>query len=79
MKGWRTVTFNVIAMLGMLVTVLTGTQTQADVVVIQEGTVQAIELGIVIWGIANVWLRAITNTPIFWGKDASFRPTNHRR
>lgn len=79
MKGWRTVTFNIVAMIGMLVTVLTGTETKDDVVVVQESTMQAIEAGIVVWGIVSVWLRAITNTPIFWGKDASFRPTNHRR
>lgn len=78
MKGWRTVTFNICAMIGMLVTILTGTETQDDVLVIQESTMQAIEAGIVVWGIVAIWIRRLTDTPMGMGQEVAYRPKNRR-
>jgi hypothetical protein len=79
MKGYRTLVLNIVAMVGMLVTLLTGTETKDGVTVIQEHTILIIQSATLVWGIASVWLRALTDTPIFWGKDAARRPTNYRQ
>ncbi len=78
MKGWRTVTLNIVAMIGMLVTILTGTETQADVVVIQESALKVIEIGILVWGIVAIWIRRLTDTPMGMGQEVAYRPKNRR-
>lgn len=78
MKGWRTVTLNIVAMIGMLITIMTGTETQADVVVIQESALKIIETGILVWGILAIWVRRLTDTPMGMGEEVAYRPKPRR-
>lgn len=79
MKGYRTILLNLIATIGMLVTLLTGVDTKDGVTVIQDQAVTILNAGVIAWGILSIWLRALTDTPIFWGNDAARTPTRYRR
>ena len=67
-KGYRTVIFTVVAACAMVVTLITGTKTEGDVIVIQNGVEQIINGIIAVWTIGSLWLRYVTETPIFQGK-----------
>lgn len=69
LKGWRTFIFNVLAATAMIVTLITGTRTEDDLIVMQQGVEHLIEAIVAIWTIGNIWLRAITDTPIFQRKQ----------
>lgn len=65
LKGYRTVLFNLIMILAYLVTLITGVDVTEDVVQLKDGVYQLlISLGI-IWSVFSIWLRYITDTPIF--------------
>ena len=68
LRGWRTVMFNVIMAAAMCVTLLTGTATEDDVIVLKQGVEHIIEGVIAVWTVGNLWLRAVTDTPIFQGR-----------
>lgn len=64
-KGFRTIAFNVVMTIGMLVTVWTGIDTSAEVEQVQEG-INSILTGIVsVWLVGSIWLRVLTDSPIF--------------
>jgi hypothetical protein len=76
MKGWRTIVFNVIMALGALVTLLTGVSVQDDVATLANGVDLILEGIIAVWAIGAVWLRMITDSPVFKGrKDDSSTPS----
>ena len=67
-KGWRTFVFNVLMATAMCVTMISGTATEGDVIILKQGVEHIIEGVIAVWTIGNLWLRAITDTPIFQRK-----------
>jgi hypothetical protein len=78
MKGYRTIVLNLVAMVGMLITLLTGTETKDEVTTIQEHALLILESGIVAWGILAVWVRRMTDTPMGMGKEVAYRPGKRR-
>lgn len=64
-KGYKTVLFNVMMLLGMMVTVMTGVDTVDDVTTMQNGVLLLLEGLTLVWGVGNLWLRAVTDSPIF--------------
>jgi hypothetical protein len=67
-KGHKTVLFNVLAATAMIVTLITGTRTEDDLIILRQGVEHLIEAIVAIWTIGNLWLRAVTDTPIFQRK-----------
>jgi hypothetical protein len=67
-KGFRTVLFNVLAAAAVLITLTTGVETKGDLVVLQQGVEQVIEGIVIVWVVGSVWLRAVTDSPIFKSK-----------
>lgn len=65
MKGYKTVAFNALMTVGMFITVWTGHDTTAEVEVVKDNVLNISTALTVVWGIGNVWLRAITDSPIF--------------
>jgi hypothetical protein len=65
LKGFKTLAFNAVMTIGMLITVWTGVDTSKDVTAITETSLKILEGGMVLWGIGNAWLRAITDSKIF--------------
>ena len=64
-KGFRTIAFNVSMTIGMLITVWTGIDTSEQVAQVQDG-INSILTGIIsVWLIGSVWLRVLTDSPIF--------------
>jgi len=76
LKGYRTVIFTIVAALAMIVTLITGTKTDGDVVVIQQGVDQILNGIVAVWTIGSLWLRYVTETPIFQGGKTS---ANYKR
>lgn len=65
MKGYRTVLFNGIMTLGMAITVWTGHDTKDEVTALTSN-IDLIQGALTaIWGVGNMWLRTITDSPIF--------------
>jgi hypothetical protein len=67
-KGYRTIIFNVIMALGALVTLLSGVSVQDDVTTLADGVDLILEGIVAVWAIGSVWLRMITDSPVFKGK-----------
>jgi hypothetical protein len=67
-KGYRTIIFNVIMALGALVTLLSGVSVQDDVTKLADGVDLILEGIVAVWAIGSVWLRMITDSPVFKGK-----------
>ena len=66
MKGYRTVAFNLVMGVVMLVNQVYGTEI-GDAQV--SATIDALDAGLTgLWAIGNVVLRAVTNTSIFRGR-----------
>jgi len=68
MKGYRTIIFNVIMAIAALVTLLTGTSVVGDVTKLADGVDLILEGIIAVWAIGSVWLRMVTDSPIFKGR-----------
>ena len=67
-KGYRTVVFNVLMAVATISALLTGTKVENEVVQIQEGIDLLLQGLAVIWAAGSIWLRSITDSPIFKGK-----------
>jgi hypothetical protein len=67
-KGYRTIIFNVIMALGALVTLLSGVSVQDDVTTLADGVDLILEGIVAVWAIGSVWLRYVTDSPVFKGK-----------
>lgn len=65
LKGYRTLIFQAIMSVGMLITVWTGHDTKDETTTVTQNLDGVIAALTVIWGIGNAWLRAITDTAIF--------------
>lgn len=59
--------------IAMLIAVWTGHDTAEDAETVVANLDTIISAGVVIWGILNVWLRAITDTPILQQKPKRIR------
>jgi hypothetical protein len=68
LKGYRTIIFNVIMALAALVTLLTGTSVTDDITKLADGVDLILEGIVAVWAIGSVWLRMITDSPVFKGK-----------
>lgn len=68
LKGYRTIIFNCIMAIGAMVTLLSGVTVQDDVTKLADGVDLILQGIIAIWGIGSVWLRMITNSPVFKGR-----------
>lgn len=68
LKGYRTIVFNIIMAASTLMTIFFGVDVSDDATKLKEGIDLLLEGLTVVWGVGNVWLRAITNSPIFKGK-----------
>lgn len=64
-KGYKTIVFNVLMTLGTLVAVWTGHDTKAEIEVLSENIEAILSAAVLVWGIGNAWLRAVTDSPIF--------------
>jgi hypothetical protein len=65
MKGWKTVLFNAVMVVIALVTTLNPDAEKPDAAAVQ-GAIDTGEAAFAtIWGVGNVILRALTNSPIF--------------
>ncbi len=64
MKGYRTITMNVIATVGSIVALHLGIDTTDDVATLKEGADSMLVTIPVIWGVVAVWFRSFTTTPI---------------
>ena len=67
-KGYRTVIFNIVMSFAVITTLLTGVNVENEVTQLQKGFDLLIESLTVLWAAGNIWLRAITDSPIFKGK-----------
>ena len=68
LKGYRTIVFNVIMAISMLMTIFFGVDVSGDATKLKEGIDMALQGLTTIWGIGSIWLRIITDSPIFRGK-----------
>lgn len=68
LKGYRTVIFNLVMFLAMLVTLITGSDRQEEAEVLTQGALLIAEGLVFVWAIGSVWLRAITDSPVFTKK-----------
>lgn len=65
LKGWKTILFNIIMIGFALVAVLNPEAVLPGEAAVKEN-IQALETVVVFfWGVGNVILRAVTNSPIF--------------
>ncbi len=64
-KGFKTVLFNLIMFVGQGLTIWLGVDTEEGVTVLQENVDMIIAGITAIWTVGNVWLRAVTDSPIF--------------
>lgn len=69
LKGYRTIVFNVIMAISMLMTIFFGVDVSGDATKLKEGIDMALQGLTTIWGIGSIWLRIITDSPIFKGKS----------
>jgi uncharacterized membrane protein len=65
LKGYRTIIFNVVTLVAALITMWTGTDVTGDVVEMTDAMYMVLSGLFVVFGIGNMWFRAITDTPIF--------------
>ena len=64
-KGFRTIAFNAVMGIGMLLTITLGIDTSSEVAQVQAN-IDAILTGLVsLWLVGSILLRAITDSPIF--------------
>ena len=68
LKGYKTIIFNVIMAISMLMTIFFGVDVSADATKLKDGIDMALQGLITVWGIGSIWLRIITDSPIFRGK-----------
>jgi H+/gluconate symporter-like permease len=67
-KGYKTVVFNVLMALATITALLTGTKVENEAIQIQNGIDLLLQGLAVVWAAGSIWLRAITDSPIFKGK-----------
>lgn len=77
LKGWRTVVFNLVMFLAALVSLASGVDVTEDGTRLVDGFEMVIQGGIAIWTIGNLWLRYITDSPIF-SKEVTYNYKNKR-
>jgi hypothetical protein len=65
LKGYKTVIFNVLMALATITSLLSGTSVEGEVMQLSKGFDLLLEALIIIWSAGNIWLRAITDSPIF--------------
>ena len=65
MKGWKTVTFNVIMSALMVMSLMNPEADTYDAEQVRTMIENAEPFIVAAWGIGNILLRAITDTPIF--------------
>ena len=63
MKGYRTIAFNLIMGAVMFANQMLGTDLDAQSLIGHLNGLEAALMGV--WTVGNVWLRAVTDTPIF--------------
>lgn len=64
-KGYRTVFFNLVMIIAHMVTMVSGIDVTEEATQMQEGFLLLLAGLDLVWAIGNVWLRYITDTPIF--------------
>lgn len=67
-KGYRTVLFNILMAVATITALFTGTKVENEVIQIQNGIDLLIQALAVIWAAGSIWLRTITDSPIFKSK-----------
>ena len=67
-KGYRTVIFNVLMALATISSLLSGISVEQEVLQIQKGFDVLLEALAIIWAAGNIWIRSLTDSPIFKGK-----------
>jgi hypothetical protein len=65
MKGYRTLVFQAIMTVGGLITIWTGVDTTEGTNLIKDNLDLILTAGTVIWGVGSVWLRVVTDSPLF--------------
>lgn len=69
LKGYRTIIFSVIMAISTLMTIFFGVDVSADATKLKDGFDMVLQGLITVWGIGSVWLRMITNSPVFKGNQ----------
>lgn len=64
-KGYRTIVFNVLMAIATITALLTGTKVENEVIQIQQGIDLLIQGLAIIWAAGSIWLRSVTDSPIF--------------
>lgn len=67
-KGYRTILFNILMAIATITALFTGTKVENEVIQIQNGIDLLIQALAIIWAAGSIWLRAITDSPIFKSK-----------
>ena len=68
-KGYRTIVFSVIMAVSTLMTIFFGVDVSADATKLKDGFDMVLQGLVTVWGIGSIWLRIITDSPIFKGKS----------
>jgi hypothetical protein len=78
LKGWRTVIFNMVMFLAGMVTLWTGVDVAEDGVKMAEGIEMLLTGFFAVWTIGSLWLRYITDSPIF-SKEVSYHYAKNKK
>ena len=68
LKGYRTIVFSVIMAVSTLMTIFFGVDVSADATKLKDGVDMLLQGLVTVWGVGSIWLRIITDSPIFKGK-----------
>jgi H+/gluconate symporter-like permease len=64
-KGYRTIVFNVLMAIATITALLTGTKVENEIIQIQNGIDLLLEGLAIVWAAGSIWLRSVTDSPIF--------------